>query len=48
MGFLSNLFAKSPDSALLSAAKSGRLEKVITALTEGATVEAKDKVRFIL
>lgn len=33
-----------PDLLLLVSAKKGRLDKVISALTNGATVEAKDKV----
>ena len=48
MGFFSNLFAKTPESLLLGAAKAGRLEKVISALTAGATLEATDKVRLDL
>ena len=35
---------KKPDSLLLDSAKSGRLDKVISALVDGAEVEAKDKV----
>ena len=46
MSFLSNLFAKKPDSLLLDSARTGRLEKVISALVTGAVVEAKDRVRI--
>ena len=48
MGFLSNLFTKTPDSILLESAKSGRLEKVISALADGASIETKDKVMHAL
>lgn len=38
MGFLSNLFAKSPDSALLSAAKSGHFTTIIMIITVIVTI----------
>jgi hypothetical protein len=45
MSFFGNLFAKKPNSTLLAAAKSGRMDKIISALAAGATLEAQDKVR---
>lgn len=44
MDFCSKLFAQKPDSTLLSAAKSGRMDKIISALAAGAMLEAQDKV----
>jgi hypothetical protein len=43
-GFFGNLFTQKPDSMLLAAAKSGRMDKLISALAAGATLEAQDKV----
>lgn len=48
MGFFGGLFKQTPDASLLDAAKYGKIEKIMSALHEGAKVEAKDKVFIYL